>query len=181
VIEKLKIEVDIEIDKLTNSIENTITGEIFDTIVIRLFSKDTVQIKKSDWVFNWHNELNDPKNEIYKLTTIDNPTIIHGLICFMDKGDHVFMLLIENAKFNKGKSKLYRGVAGNLIAYACKVAFENGYDGVVSFLAKSKLIEHYQTTLGAKRFGESNRMFIDTRESLALVKHYFKNFNYGKL
>jgi hypothetical protein len=111
--------------------------------------------------------------------TINNPTIIQGLICFQDKKDHLFLPLIENAKFNKGHSKVYRGVAGNLVAFSCKISFEKGYDGVVSFIAKSKLIEHYQLTLGAKLFGSGNRMFIDTKESLALVKQYFKNFNHG--
>jgi hypothetical protein len=37
-----------------------------------------------------------------------------------DKGDHIFMDLIESAKFNKGKSNLFKGVAGNLVAFACK-------------------------------------------------------------
>jgi len=37
---------DIEIDKLTNSIENAITGEIFDTEVTRLIAEDEKQIKK---------------------------------------------------------------------------------------------------------------------------------------
>jgi len=34
------------------------------------------------------------------------------------------MNLIENAKFNKGEKKLYKGVTGNLVAFACKTAFE---------------------------------------------------------
>jgi hypothetical protein len=138
-------EADFEVDKLTNSIENTITGEVFDTEITRLYSKDTRQIKKKDWVFEWNNEFKDPTNEVYKLTTINNPTIIQGLICFSDKHDHIFMSLIESAKFNKGSNKLYRGVAGNLVA-----------------------------------FGSSNRMFIDTKAALVLVKQYFKNFNHGK-
>lgn len=175
------IEADFEIDKLTNSIENTITGEFFDTEVTRLYFNDRKQLKKHDWVFDWHKELNDTANEIYKLTTIGNPTVIHGLICFTDKTDHVFMSLIESAKFNKGKHKLYRGVAGNLVAFACKFSFESGYYGVVSFIAKSKLIEHYRLTIGARQFGDSNRMFIDTKESLALVKQYFKTFDHDKL
>ena len=175
-----EIEADFEIDKLTNSIENTITGEVFDTEVTHINSKDKRQIKKSDWVFDWHREFRNPANEIYKLTTINNPSIIQGLICFTDKQDHIFMSLIESAKFNKGKSKLYRSVAGNLVAFGCKVSFEKGYEGVVSFIAKSRLIDHYHQTLGAKQFGGSNRMFIDTKEALALVKQYFKNFDYGK-
>jgi hypothetical protein len=85
------------------------------------------------------------------------------------------MDLIESAKFNKGKKKLYKGVAGNLVAFACKTAFEKGYDGVVSFIAKTTLIEHYTLTLGAKLFG-GNRMFIDTREAYILTMKYFKEF-----
>ena len=177
---RIEIEADFEIDKLTNSIENTITGEVFETEVTRIYSLDKKNNKKSEWVFEWHKEFEDSSNQIYKLTTINNPTIIQGLICFTDKYDHIFMSLIESAKFNKGRSKLYRGVAGNLVAFSCKVSFEKGYDGVVSFIAKSKLIDHYHQTPGAKQFGGSNRMFIDTNEALVLVKQYFKNFDYGK-
>ena len=74
----------------------------------------------------------EPRNEIYKLTTINNSRIIQGLICITDKHDHIFMPLIESSKFNKGKHKLYKGVAGNLVAYCCKVSFEKGYEGVIS-------------------------------------------------
>jgi hypothetical protein len=176
-----EIELDFEIDKLTNSILNSLSGEIFDTEVIRIFPKDSKQIKKADWGFDWHKELKGPANEIYKLTTINNSSIIQGLICFTDKHDHIFMPLIESASFNKGRHKLYKGVAGNLVAYGCKVSFEKGYDGVISFVAKSQLIEHYHQTLGAKIFGGGNRMFIDTSEALILVNQYFKNFNHGKL
>ena len=85
------------------------------------------------------------------------------------------MDLIESAKFNKGKNKLYRGVAGNLVAYGCKMSFEKKYDGIVSFIAKTQLIEHYEQTLGAKLFG-GKRMFIDTKEALILIAKYFKEF-----
>jgi len=66
-----------------------------------------------------------------------------------------------------------------LVAFACRTAFEKGYDGIVAFVAKTQLVEHYQLTLGAKSFA-GNRMFINTRESLSLVKQYFKDFNYGR-
>jgi hypothetical protein len=85
------------------------------------------------------------------------------------------MDLIESAKFNKGKKKLYKGVAGNLIAFACKTSFEKGYGGVVSFVAKTQLIGHYTRTLGAKLFA-GNRMFIDTKEAYILTTKYFKDF-----
>ena len=37
---------------------------------------------------------------------------------FEDKGDHIFINLVENAPFNIGKKKLYEGVPGNLFAFA---------------------------------------------------------------
>lgn len=171
---------DFEVDKLINSIENALTGEVFVTVITLLSTNDTKQIKKTDWLFDWHGELKNDEKEVYKLTTENNPSIIHGLISFTDKHDHIFMDLIETAKFNKGKKKLYNGVAGNLVAFCCKTAFERKYDGYVSFIAKTQLIEHYQKTLGAQLFG-GNRMYIDTRQATILVNKYFKDFDYGKL
>ena len=146
---------------------------MFDTSIVKL--TDGKEIRKSEWAFNWQSEIKNKSKQVYKLTTISNPTIIQGLISLTDKGDHIFMDLIESAKFNKGKNKLYRGVAGNLVAFACKMAFELNYDGVVSFISKTQLINHYEQTLGAKLFG-GNRMFLDTREAFILTTKYFKDF-----
>jgi len=168
-----EIQLDFEIDKLTNSIENAISGEIFDTDISQI--SETRNIKKSDWVFDWHSEIKSHSKSVYCLTTLNNQKIIQGLISITYKGDHIFMDLIESAKFNKGKSKLYKGVAGNLVAFACKTSFEKGYEGVVSFIAKTQLIDHYTETLGAKLFS-GNRMFIDTKESQILTTKYFKYF-----
>ena len=164
---------DIEIDKLTNSIENVISGEVFQTECVLLKSISGKTNKQFDWNFNWNAEIKNPKKEVYKLVTVSNPLIVHGLISISDDGDHVFMHLIESAAFNRGRKKLYRGVAGNLIAFACKISFEKNYDGVVAFEAKTKLIEHYKQSLGAKHIS-ANRMFIDTVESRILVHQYFK-------
>lgn len=148
---------------------------MFDTVIRQMNLPDIKQLKKTDWVFNWKAEVQDKSKQVFKLTTVNNPTVIQGLISLTDKGDHIFMDLIENAKFNKGKNKLYRGVAGNLVAFTCKLSFERKYEGVVSFIAKTQLIEHYEQTLGAKVFA-GNRMFIDTREAVTLVTKYFKDF-----
>lgn len=169
-----QIALDFIVDKLTNSIENAVSGELFDTVITQV--TDSKEIKKTEWIFNWQTEIKDKSKQVFKLTTSNNLTVIHGLISLTDKGDHIFMDLIESAKFNKGRNKLYRGVAGNLVAFACKLSFERHYDGVVSFVAKTQLITHYEQTLGAKLFGSGNRMFIDTREALILVTKYFKDF-----
>jgi hypothetical protein len=84
------------------------------------------------------------------------------------------MHLVENAPFNKGQTKVYSGVAGNLVAYACKLSFQRGHYGNVSFLSKSQLVEHYEKTLGALHFGGSI-MIIETKSALKLINKYFQN------
>ena len=165
---------DFVIDKLTNSIENISTGEVFDTIVVRLISKDSKIIIKSEWQFDWSKELNDKTKEVYKLTTEHNPTIIQGLLSIEDKEDHIFMHLIESSKFNKGKNKIYLGIPGNLVAFACKISVDRGYEGFLAFDAKSALIKHYQETLHATHF-RGLRMYIDTKAALRLISQYFKS------
>jgi hypothetical protein len=83
------------------------------------------------------------------------------------------MDLLESAPFNIGKHKIYEGVAGNLVAYACKISFQKGFEGFVSFTAKTKLIDHYEKTLGAYHF-KNQRMIIDTQAARILVEKYFK-------
>ena len=107
---------DFEIDKLTNSIENVRTGEMFDTEITQLRVKDIKLINKKDWLFDWKTEIKDKSKEVYKLSTVNNPSVIQGLISIEEKEDHIFMHLVESARFNRGKDKTYFGVPGNLVA-----------------------------------------------------------------
>ena len=171
---KAKTPLDVHIDKLTNSIENITTGEVFDTVITQLTAKDNKQIVAKSWQFDWQIELKDKTKLVYKLTTVNNPNIIQGLLSIEDKQDHVFMHLIESSKFNNGKEKIYLGVPGNLIAFACKVSVERGYQGFVAFDAKSALIKHYQDALYATHF-RGLRMFIDNKAATRLILQYFKS------
>ena len=168
-----KILVDIEIDKLSNSIENSISGDVFDTEIFQLFAKDIKLINKADWQFKWQEQVKLNDRETYKLVIKDNPKIIQGLISLSDQKDHIYMHLIESAKFNKGKTKIYSGVPGNLVAFACKMSFSKGYDGYLAFDAKTALIKHYQETLFATHF-KGTKMIIETPAANRLINRYFK-------
>ena len=167
---------DIEIDKLTNSIENRTNGNVFDTEVLQLSVKDKRQIIKKDWRFNWHSELSNENRKIYKLVICSDISIIQGLLSLELKTDHIYLHLIESASFNCGKDKLHLGVPGNLVAFACKTSFVCGFDGYVAFDAKTALIRHYQETLYATHF-KGTKMFIETPAALRLVKQYFNKIN----
>jgi hypothetical protein len=169
-----KTELGFEIDKLTNSIQNTFSGDSFPTDVSRLVKTDLKQVtKKNGWTFNWKTELDDNTKEVYKLTISNNPNIIQGLLSLTIEPDHVYMDLLESSPFNRGRNKIYEGVPGNLVAYACKVSFQHGFDGYLSFTAKTKLIDHYIKTLDAYHFG-GHLMIINTIAANKLIEKYFK-------
>ncbi|MFZ4061549.1 MAG: hypothetical protein ACOYK5_10030 [Bacteroidia bacterium] len=166
---------DFIVDNLTNSIENVVTGDSFATEISVITITDLKSVaKKNGWNFNWRDEFKEPERDVYKLTIVNNQNIIQGLVSLEVKEDHVYMHLVESAPFNKGKNKIYTGVAGNLVAFACKLSFQRGHKGNVSFLSKTQLIEHYEKTLGAIHFG-GRIMIIETNTALKLINKYFKN------
>ena len=169
-----QIGLDFEVDTLTNSIENIITGDSFatDITIISIADLKTVT-KKNGWQFNWKLELKQPEKDVYKLTIVNNQSVIQGLISLEIKSDHVYMHLVESAPFNKGKSKVYAGIPGNLVAFACKLAFQRGHEGNVSFFSKTQLVQHYIDTLGAIHVG-GRVMIIDTNAALKLINKYFQ-------
>lgn len=170
-----EIGLDFLIDKLTNSIENVVTGDSFATDISLLKSSDLKNItKKNNWLFDWKQEFKKPEKDVFKLTIVNNSEIIQGLICLEVKEDHVYMHLVESSPFNKGKTKVYEGVPGNLVAFACKLSFQRGHDGNVSFVSKTQLINHYEKSLGAIHFG-GRLMIIETKSALRLINKYFKD------
>lgn len=162
------------IDKLTNSIENVTTGDRLQTEIALVSATHLKPVtKKNGWEFDWKFELKQPEREVYKLTIQGNPTIIQGLMSLEVKSDHVYLHLIESAPFNRGSGKMNAGVPGNLVAFACRLSFQRGFQGAVSFLSKSKLVQHYERTLGAFHFG-GRIMVIETAAAKRLIERYFK-------
>ena len=84
------------------------------------------------------------------------------------------MHLVENAPFNRVENKVYSGVTGNLVAFACKLSFQRGHEGNIAFVSKTQLIEHYVKTLGAVHFG-GRLMIIETKAAIKLINRYFHN------
>jgi len=172
---------DFEIDKLTHSLEDTATGDILLTEVLPLVKADLKFIsKKYGWNFNWKTEFSTQERQVFKLVLQKEPKIIQGLISLTTEIDHIFMDLIETAPHNYGKSKKYFGVAGNLVAFGCKLSFERGFEGYIAFKSKTKLIGHYEKTLGAKvLYGQ--KMKLDTNASIKLIKDYYPEFFNDKI
>ena len=101
--------------------------------------------------------------------------MIQGLLSLQKAENYIELHLIETAPHNFGRSKKYLGAPANLVAFACKLSFESGFEGVVGFRAKTSLIKHYMDTLGAELLFR-DRMCIWEKSARKLVNSYFKGF-----
>jgi len=162
------------IDYLTNSIRDTLTGEKFDTEITEVNKADLKNVTKTNkWHFNWNVEFKEKDRVVYKLTIADKPGEIQGLVRISDMGDHYYLHLAESAPINFGENKRHEGVGGNLFAYSCKRSWDQGNEGIIAFKSKTKIIKHYEETLGAVHIGNHN-MIIYPKEALILINKYFK-------
>jgi hypothetical protein len=169
----IDMELDFEVDKITESIENAETGESFDTLVLPVTQADLKEtVKRNGWFFDWKQELSELERQVYKLVIEKEPQTIQGLVSLKKMKDYVFMYLIESAPCNRGKGKKYLGVCGNLTAFGCKLSMEYGFGGVISFISKTALISHYEKTLGAVHLG-GNIMAIFEPNAQSLINNYF--------
>jgi len=170
------MQLDFEIDLLTHSLEDVQTGESYATDVLPL-SRDDMKLilKKDGWQFDWGIEMKNTKKSVFKLVMLQQSEIIQGLVSTSKEDGYVMMNLIESAPVNFGKNKKYYGVAGNLVAFVCRLSKEYGFDGEILFFSKTKLIEHYEKTLGAVHIG-GHRMIIYEQEAQRLIQKYFPNF-----
>ncbi len=170
------MEIDIEIDSLTDCLIERATGNKLDTefrLVARTITKgDAEKLKADGWKFDWSIPHQD-NCEIYALTMKDS-TKIEGLIALKHFRSQFFTYvdLVETAPHNYGHNGKYIGVGAHLFAIACKLSWDAGNEGYVQFVAKTALVEHYKKTLNAHSI-DSQRMYIDSAGAIELIKKYF--------
>ena len=170
------MEIDIEIDGLTNCLVKRETGDEKDT-QYRLISKtitkaDAEKLIKSGWLFDW-SAPHANGYEVYELL-LKGTEERQGLIALKHIREQLYthVDIVEAAPQNRGSSGMYQGVGAHLFAIACKLSWDAGNEGFVQFKAKTNLIEHYRETLNAQNIDEHN-MFIDSYAALDLIKKYF--------
>lgn len=132
---------------------------------------NAAKIDTKAWLFNWSKPQRDGY-AVYALTLKDDKQI-QGLIALKDdhKNSAVYIHLAEVAPHNYGSNGKYSGTGQHLFAYAGKRSLDLEY-GMVYFDAKSKLIKHYEKTVGACLIG-GQRMIIEGQALIELVKAYY--------
>jgi hypothetical protein len=132
--------------------------------------EDFKRITKARFFFRW-SELKT-EAEIYKLTFPENSDIL-GLIALIDQPSEyrIEIKLLSASKENVGRSKKYKRIAGCLIAFAAKEAFQKyGYLACVSLKPKTEIRQHYINRYGMKPGGQ--QVYLDGQELFDLINKY---------
>jgi len=121
--------------------------------------------------FDWTVEERDDR-EVYQIHLLDQDEKILGLMSVSDIKDEmrIHINLIELSEENVGKDKEYDRIAGCLLAFACRLSLSRGYDGFVSLVPKSLLIEHYCQKYGFRQFGR--QLGILSESASRLITEY---------
>jgi hypothetical protein len=133
-----------------------------------LADKDYGKITKSRCFFDWRTE---KENQVFKITFEGSDGIL-GLISLIEHTDkRVQINLLAVSKENRGKKKIYEGIAGNLIAWACREAVKQfGEDACVSLISKTKLVKYYMKEYGMIKAGQS--LFLSDEPLLIILEKY---------
>lgn len=148
---------------------NPTSQETFEAEISGLVSKDYKSIRDSkQFDFDWANEKGF---QIYKLTLKDEEEIL-GLMSIIDVHHElrIHLNLIESAKKHQGRDKKLEGIPGCLIAFAARTAFNKGYNGFVSLIPKTRLIDYYIKQYGFAQYGRN--LAIEGEASMDLIKKY---------
>lgn len=145
------------------------TKQPIDSEIIAISGIDLATIIiNNNFGFNWKREI---EHDLFAIRILANNKIV-GLMALKDfkSESRIQIMLLESSKENIGALKLYDNIAGCLIAFACNIAILNKYQGFVSLIPKTILIEHYKKNYGFVEFGR--QIMVDSEISRELVKKY---------
>lgn len=121
---------------------DTSTGVMHEIEIIPLEEADYKRLSKEKYYFDWKTER---EYEVYKLQILGSNEIL-GLISLerIPNEWRVHIRLLTVSKQNKGSTKQYEHIAGNLIAFAATIAVRDYAEfACISLRPKSQIAQHY--------------------------------------
>lgn len=129
-----------------------------------------IRSHKEYYVFNFENLIKQG-NTVYKITKENDTDIVQGFVAFRQSNSFLDCANMEINKINKKPLLLHSGIGKAMIALCCKISFELGNDGFITFEAKS-ILKDYYTRMGAKQIG-GLKMYIDSVGAKKMIDIYF--------
>ncbi len=167
----------VQIDGWSVTIRDLTNNRDIEAKIGKLTKSDFRSIKQEKrFEFDWDAF---SQQEVYKLGLIDANEIL-GLICVEDRSDPGFdcleIIAIETRKDQRGHLKTYDRIAGCLFAFAARLAFKNGHEGMIFLIAKTKTSTIFNSKYGFDYLGNINtlctRMASSDKNSQQLIRDY---------
>ncbi len=150
-------------------IEDVETGGLIHTDVRPVEPGDFLRLGLG-WTFDWRAAVES--QEIFKLIVPTAQESILGLLALKRHRSFVEVTLLESNPQSVGRTKRFRGIPGNLFAFAAQLSFSIGGEGFIAIVSKTELIEHYQRVYGFERVAQSQRMILTTVGAARLIAQY---------
>lgn len=147
------------------------TGFVKEVQVLQVQDEELKHFTSKKYFFTWKKE--QGKAAFFKLC-LKGDEVALGLIALVDHPtDYRFEIkLLACSRENFGKDKIYDGIAGCLIGFACKEAVKKfGNKACVSLLPKTVLREHYKAKYGFLDGG--HHLFVEGTSLLHLLNEYY--------
>jgi len=148
---------------------NTTTRIEYSIEILPIEPEDFRSLGEDRYFFNWEMERTQ---EIYKLRIVGSKDIL-GLISLerIHEEWRIHVRLLTVSKENKGSSKQFDKIAGNLLSHAAKLAvMEFGELACVSLRPKTQIAHHYIQKYGMNVTGMT--LSIEVPEILTLINTY---------
>lgn len=151
---------------------DTATGKRINGRISKLSKSELRNLRGSEaFYFDWSLEV---ANEVYAIYRTKNDELL-GLVSLTDVSNElrIHINLIESAIEQQGRKKKVDGIPGCLIGFTCRMAFQRGYDGFVSLIPKTELIDYYHREFGFLRMGASMVIYQETAQSI--IQNYMQD------
>jgi len=149
---------------------NLSDGKKLPASIERLVNAELKKITKNRYSFNWKLEAG---YTIYKISTEDSLDIL-GLmsIQYFDREQRMHVRLLAVSAENIGENKMIERIAGNLFAFAARLALKKyGATAAISLVPKTVLAQHYMDKYGFEQAGIS--LFIEGAKLIDLLNKYY--------
>jgi len=147
------------------------SGNYLDAEIIAVDKKELTRAQLKRFEFDWRKEFD---YELYKLILCGSKKIL-GLMSLVIISNElrIEIRLLESSKENVGNGKEYDRIAGCMIAFACRLSFKYGFDGFVSLIPKTNLIEYYMSKYNLSKMGR--HLVTEGDNSQRLIMEYIEN------
>ena len=148
------------------------TGKKLDAIIEKMMKSAVKKLKgNKNFLFDWSFEV---ENDVYRIMLMEEEKIL-GLVSIIDypKEFRLHINLLESSKAYRGEHKILENIPGCLIAFVCQLSFEKGYEGFVSLIPKTELINYYNEKYGFEQIG--NQMAVYYELSNSIINKYLGN------